>query len=193
MDGGAAEGTAVFARAAVAARAAALLGAVHGAEGRGGEGDEEPRPVADRGGDVLAADQACADEVESVARVESGAGGADGRAPVAAADREAFAGFGAGVVVVEDLAGFRVQGGGGAGEVDGVGAAARGGDLLQPARELRVLSDADCVAVCFGKLTQARRAVEGGAPLNRGELRGDGGDLPGWAAEAARMAGGGAL
>jgi hypothetical protein len=32
------------------------------------------------------------------------------------------------------------------------------------------LGDADRVAVCFGELTQARRAVENGAPVSRGEL-----------------------
>lgn len=122
--------------------------------------------------------------------MESGARGADGCASVAAADEEAFAGFGAGVVVVQDLAGRAVQGGGGAGEVDRVGAAAGGSDLLKPTRELRILGEADCVAVCFGELTQARRAVEGGAPVSRGVCRGDGGALSGWAAEAARVRGG---
>ncbi|GAA2446741.1 hypothetical protein GCM10010421_42990 [Streptomyces glaucus] len=163
-----------------------------GPEGRSGQGDEEARPVADRCGDVLAAEEAGADEVEGVSGVEAGAGGADGGAPVAAADEEAFTGFGTGVVVVQDLAGCAVDGGGRAGEVDGVGAAAGCGDLGQPAGELRVLGEADGVAVGFGELTQARRAVEGGAPVGRGELRGDGGDLPGWAAEAARWVVGGA-
>ncbi|MEV8020565.1 hypothetical protein AB0O76_30400 [Streptomyces sp. NPDC086554] len=55
------------------------------------------------------------------------------------------------------------------------------------------MGDAYRVTVCFGELTQARRAVEGGAPVSRGGFRGDGGDLPGWAAEAARSMGGGAL
>lgn len=119
--------------------------------------------------------------------MEVGAGWADACASVAAADEEAFAGFVAGVVVVEDLSGGAVQGGGGAREVDRVGAAAGCGDLFQQAGELGILGDADGVAVCFGELTQARRAVEDGAPVSRGELRGDGGDLPGWAAEAARM------
>lgn len=155
-------------------------------------GDEESGAVADGGGDVLAAEETGADEVVGVACVEAGAGRADGGASVAAADQESFAGLGAGVVVVQDLAGCAVEGGGRAGEVDGVGAAAGCGDLLQPARELRVLCDAECVAVCFGELTQARRAVEGGTPVSRGELRGDGGDLPGSAAEAARVMVGGA-
>ncbi|GGY02509.1 hypothetical protein GCM10010510_55830 [Streptomyces anandii JCM 4720] len=82
--------------------------------------------------------------------MEAGAGGADGCPAVAAADEEAFAGFVAGVVLAEDLAGRAVQGGGGAGEVDGVGAAAGSGDLLQPAREVRILGDADGVTVYFG-------------------------------------------
>lgn len=192
MDGAAPEGATVFALTTVAARSAELRGTVHGPERRGGESDEEPGPVAYRLGDVLAADQARTDEVEGVSGVEAGARGADGRAPVAAADGEPFAGLGAGVVVAEDLAGRRVQGGGRAGQVDGVGAAADGGDLLQPARELGVLCDADRVAVCFGELTQARRTVEDGAPVSRGELGCDGGDLPGWAAAAARMMVGGA-
>jgi hypothetical protein len=135
--------------------------------------------VTDVGGDVLAAEEARADEMEGIPGVEARAGCADGRASVAAADEEPFAGFGAGVVAVEDLAGSSVQGGGRAREVDGVGAAADCGDLLQPAGELRILGDADGVSVCFGELTQARRAVEGGAPVSRGELGCDGGDLPG--------------
>lgn len=192
VDGPAAERPPVIALGPVATGAAALPGTVHGPEGRGGQGDEEPGPVADVGGDVLAAQEARADEVEGVSGVESGAGRADGRASVAAADEEPFAGFVAGVVVLNDLAGCAVQGGGRTGEVDGVGAAAGCGDLLQPAGELGILGDADGVAVCFGELTQARRAVEGGAPVSRGELRGDGGDLPGWAAEAARVMVGGA-
>lgn len=168
MDGAAAEGPTVLAPSAVATRAAAFSGAVHGPEGRGGEGDEEPGATSDRGGDVLPADQARADEVEGVACVEARARCADGCASVAAADEEPFAGFGAGVVVVEDLAGCAVQGGGRAGEVDRVGAAARRGDLLQPAGEIRVLGDADGVTVGFGELAQARRAIEGGAPVSRG-------------------------
>lgn len=125
--------------------------------------------------------------------MEAGARTAHGRSAVAAADQEAFAGFVAGVVVAEDLAGRVVQGGGVAGEVDGVGAAAGGGDLLQPAGEVGVLGDAEGVSVGFGEVTQARRVVEGRAPVSRGGgVRGDGGDLPGWAAAAARVVGGGA-
>jgi hypothetical protein len=85
---------------------------VHGAEGRRGQGDEEPGPVANGGGDALAAEEARADEVEGVPGVEAGAGGADGCPAVAAADEEAFAGFVAGVVLAEDFTGRAVQGGG---------------------------------------------------------------------------------
>ncbi|MBQ1094065.1 hypothetical protein [Streptomyces sp. B93] len=74
-----------------------------------------------------------------------------------------------------------------------MGAAAGGGDLFQPARELGVLGEADGVAVGFGELTQARRAVEEGAPVSLGVLRGDGGALSGWAAEAARVMVGGVV
>lgn len=192
MDGSAAEPTAVLAGAAPAARSTDSPCPVDGSEGRSGQGNEEPGSVADGSRDVLAAEEARADEVEGVSGMEARAGQADSCTSVAAADEKAFAGLGAGVVVVEDLAGCGVQGGGRAGEVDGVGAAAGCGDLLQPARELGILGDADCVAVCFGELTQARRAGKDGAPVSRGELRGDGGDLPGWAAEAARWLGGGA-
>lgn len=193
VDGPAAERASVVALGPVAAGAAALPGTVHGPEGRGGQGDEEPGAVSDRCRDVLAAEEARADEMEGIPGVEARARCADGRASVAAADEEPFAGFGAGVVVLDDLAGCAVQGGGRAGEVDGVGAASDCGDLLQPAGELGILGDADRVSVCFGELAQARRAVEGGAPVSRGELGCDGGDLPGWAAEAARVMVGGAL
>jgi len=115
MDGGAAERAPVSAGAAFTAGAAPIPGTMDRPEGRGGEGDEEARAVADGGGDVLAAEEAGADEVEGVSGVEAGAGGADGCASVAAADGEAFAGFSAGVVVVKDLAGCVVQGGGRAG------------------------------------------------------------------------------
>lgn len=142
MDQAAAEGPPVFACAAVSAGAAPFASTVDRTEGRGGQGDEEPGAVAHGGRDVLAAEETRADEVVGVAGMEAGAGRADGGASVAAADEEAFAGFVAGVVVVEDLTGFPVQGGGGAGEVDGVGAATGCGDLLQPAGESGVLGDA---------------------------------------------------
>ncbi|GHA17963.1 hypothetical protein GCM10010389_65140 [Streptomyces echinoruber] len=173
------EGMAVVAGSAGPAGTAELPGTMDGTEGRGGQGDEEPGPVPDGGRDVLTAQEAGADEVVGVSGVEAGTGRTDGGASVAAADEESFAGFVAGVVVVEDFAGCAVQGGGEAGQVDGVGTAAGGGDLLQPARELRILGEADGVAVCFGEPTQARRAIEGGAPVSRSGCRGDGGDLPG--------------
>lgn len=71
MDDAAPEGTAVFAPPAVAARSAQLPGAVNRPEGGRGEGDEEPGAVADCGGDVLAAEEARADEVVGVPCVEA--------------------------------------------------------------------------------------------------------------------------
>ncbi|GHJ35288.1 hypothetical protein Sm713_08970 [Streptomyces sp. TS71-3] len=67
----AAERAAVFAGAAVTAGSADVSGAVDGAEGRCGQGDEEPGMVADVCGDAFAAEEACADQVEGVACVES--------------------------------------------------------------------------------------------------------------------------
>ncbi len=69
-----------------AARGPAVLGtgAVHVTEGRCGEGREDERVVRDGRGDGLAAEEACADHLERVARVDAGACGADGLAPVAA-------------------------------------------------------------------------------------------------------------
>jgi hypothetical protein len=52
-------------------RSAPFAVAVDGAEGRGGEGDEEPGSVPDGGGDVLAAEDARADEVVGVSGVEA--------------------------------------------------------------------------------------------------------------------------
>jgi hypothetical protein len=122
--------------------------------------------------------------------VEPRAGLADGGAAVAAADGEALEGFGDGVVVVEDFPGGRVAGGGGAGQVDRVGAAARGGDLLEPSGVLGVVGEANDVLVGVAEPAQARRAVENGAPALRGDGGGDGGGaLSGWAAEAAGMDG----
>lgn len=152
MDSSAAEGTAVLAGTAVAAGSADVRRPVDGSKGRSSQGDEETGPVADSGGDVLATEEASADEVEGVSGVEVGAGGADGGAAVAASDEETFAGFVAGVVVPKGLAGVAIQGGGGAGEVDGMSAPASGSDLFQPAGELGVLCEADCVAVGFGEL-----------------------------------------
>ncbi|BDM67320.1 hypothetical protein HEK616_08070 [Streptomyces nigrescens] len=196
VGGGAAGRAFVWAVGCMASRSAAFTGggrAMNRAEGRGGQGDEEPRVFAHVVRDVFPTDESGTDEVERVSGVEAGAGCADGGAAVAATDEEAFAGFVSGVVVVQDLAGRGVARGGRAGQVDRVGAAAGGGDLLKPARELRVLCEPDGVAVDFGELTQARRTVEDGTPVSRGDLGGDGGDLPGWAAEAARWLGGGVV
>lgn len=159
MDRAAADGATVFTGTAVAAGPAAVPGPVHGAEGRGRQSDKEARPFADRRWDCLASQEARADEMEGVSRMEAGAGGADGRAAVAAADGESFAGLPTGVVVVQDLARERVSRGRRAGEVDGVGASAGRGDLPQPSGELRILGESYGVAVCFGELTQARRAI----------------------------------
>jgi hypothetical protein len=149
VHGAAAKGAAVFAHPTVAAAPALLSGPVHGAEGRGGQGHEEPRAVPDRGWDVLAAEEACANEVKGVARMEAGACRADGCAAVAAADEEAFTWFVPGVVVVENFPRCGVQGRSRAGQVDGVCAATGSGDLVQPARELRVLGETNCVTVRF--------------------------------------------
>lgn len=72
VGGAAAEGAPVFAGSAVAARSATLVpGTMDRPERRRGEGDEQAGAVADGGGDVLAAEEARADEVEGVARVEA--------------------------------------------------------------------------------------------------------------------------
>lgn len=53
-----------------------------------------------------------------------------------------------------------------------------------------MVGEPDDVLVGVAELTQARRAVEDGAPVSRAVLGVDGGgDLPGWAAEAARWDG----
>lgn len=196
VDGGAACRSFVCAVGRTTSRSAAFPGggrAMNRAEGRSGECDEEPGVFADVVRDVLAADEPGADEVERVSGMEAGAGGTDSGPAVAAADQEVFAGFVSCVVVVQDLAGRGVAHGGRTGQVDRVGAAAGRGDLLKPAGELQVLRKPDGVAVDFGELTQARRTVEDGAPVSRGDLGGDGGDLPGWAAEAARWLGDGVV
>lgn len=81
--------------------------------------------------------------------MESGAGGADGRAAVSAADQQPFVRFVRGVVAVQDLAGQAVTGGGCALEVDRVSTATGSGDLCDPAAEVRVLDEADQVLVDF--------------------------------------------
>lgn len=178
--------------ATVGARAGAASFAVCGgtvdrAEGGGRQREEQPGPFPYVRRYGLAADESSPDQVEGVAGVEAGAGGAYSRAAVAAADQQPFTGFCGGVVVVQDFTGAGVTGGGRSGELDRVGAAARRTHLLQPPAEPGVLDEADQVLVDFGELTQTRRAVEHGASVSRGILGGDGGDLPGWAAVAARM------
>ncbi|GHJ35289.1 hypothetical protein Sm713_08980 [Streptomyces sp. TS71-3] len=81
--------------------------------------------------------------------------------------------------MVQDLAGVRVQGRGVAGEVDRVGASACGSDLLEPAGEFRVLGEAYGVAVDLGEVAQARRGVEGSAPVAGIGIESDGGALSG--------------
>jgi hypothetical protein len=191
VDAAAADRLAVLAGSAAGVAALAAGCTVDGAEAGGGQGGEEAGSVAYCVGDVLAAGQSGADQVVGVAGVEPGAGFADGRSTVAAADGQALEGFGGGVVVVEDFPGGRIPGGGGAGQVDRVGAAARGGDLLEPAGVLGVVGESDDVLVGVAEPAQARRAVEDGAPALRGGGGGDGGGaLSGWAAEAAGVNGG---
>lgn len=72
MDRSAAERTAVPADTPAPSRMAAVVsGTVDRAEGRRGQRDEEPGPMADGGGNALAADQARADEVVGVSSMES--------------------------------------------------------------------------------------------------------------------------
>jgi hypothetical protein len=67
--------------------------------------------------------------------------------------------------------------------------AAYGSDSFQPPGERRIGCHADQVLVSDAQLTQARRAVERGAPVSSCLIGTDGGDLPGQAAGAARMDG----
>jgi hypothetical protein len=72
VDDSAAEGTPVRTGTPIATRAATPLpGTMDGSERGRSEGDEESGAVADGGGDVLAAEEARADEVVGVARVQS--------------------------------------------------------------------------------------------------------------------------
>lgn len=54
---------------AVTTGAAALPGSMNRTEGRGGKGDEEPRSLADCGGNTLAAEETRTDKVEGVPSV----------------------------------------------------------------------------------------------------------------------------
>lgn len=101
--------------------------AVHRTERRCGEGGEHPWPVGDRGGDALgAAGQTSSQEVEGVGCVAVRAGRAHGVSAVAARGEHVATGRG------EHLAGGGVGDGPGAGEVDGLQAAADGFDLGPP-------------------------------------------------------------
>jgi hypothetical protein len=148
----------MFADSAVPSRAAYSpvrgTGTVHCAEGRGGEGDEQPGVTLHAVGDALAAQKPGADQVEGVARMEVGARFAARLSPVAAADRHTAAGFVAGVVVPQQLTRQSVMGGGVPGKVDRVSAPSNGFDLLQPAREARFANEPDEVALGRGETAQ---------------------------------------
>ncbi|NHO83465.1 hypothetical protein HA073_20870 [Micromonospora sp. CMU55-4] len=134
--GAAGRGSAVAALPA-AAGVAADVPVVNRAEGRGGEGGEDDRVPADRGGNALAAGQSATDDLVRVASVDPGAVPADRIAAVTARLVERAVGQFVGVLLAEDSAGVAVDGGDGAGEADRAGAAAGGAGVLQPAGELR--------------------------------------------------------
>ena len=119
-------GLAVRAELAFAARVTGLpaAGAVHRAEGRGGESEEDQRIVCHGLGDVLAALDAAADHLEGVAGVQAGAGRADGFATVAAALEQDAEGLVGGAEDAQHLARVRVDASGGTGQTDGMGAVA---------------------------------------------------------------------
>ena len=105
---------------------------VDGAEGGGGEGDEDGGVGGDVGGDALAAGQPGADEVVGVAAVGFGAAGAGGGAAVAAGlvdhpVRHAEGGDGA-----QQLPGGRVDVADVAAQPDGAGAGGGGPDVIEP-------------------------------------------------------------
>jgi hypothetical protein len=99
------------------------------AERRRGERGEHARVRADALRDALAAGQSGPDEVEGVRSVAARAGGAAGRAAVAAGDQEATGRFVNGVEGVQDFAGRAVHGGAVADELHGAGAAGNAHDL----------------------------------------------------------------
>jgi hypothetical protein len=91
-------------------------------------------------GGALAASQAGGDQVEGVAAVDLGAGGAAGGAAVVAADEELSGREAGRVEVVEDVADFAGRGvdvvlGAVAVEADRVGAAAESGELAEGTRQ----------------------------------------------------------
>ena len=148
MPGEAGSGAAVLARGGITAGvaglglagAAGLVGAgvladrpgVDGAEGRGGERDEQGRVGGDGRGDALAADESGADELVGVAAVGFGAAGAGGGAAVAARlvdhpVRHAEGGDGA-----QELAGGGVDVADVAAQLDGAGAGGGVPDVTEP-------------------------------------------------------------
>lgn len=118
-----------------AAGVARHVAVVDGAEGGGGEGGEDDRVPADRGGDALAAGQAATDDLVGVAPVDPGAVLTYRFAAVAARLVERSVGQLVGVQPARDAAGVPVDGGDGAGEADRASAAAGGAGVLQPAGE----------------------------------------------------------
>lgn len=120
-----------------AAGVAGDVAVVDRAEGRGGEGGEDDRVPADRGGDALAAGQSATDDLVGVALVDPGAVRAHRFAAVAARLVERAVGQLVGVLLAQDSAGVAVNGGDGAGEADRAGASTGGAGVLQPAGELR--------------------------------------------------------
>jgi hypothetical protein len=118
---------------------------VDGAEGRGGEGDEDPGVGADGVGHSLAAGQAGADEVVGVGGAEAGAGRAAGGAAVAARGEQAARGLVGCGVGAHHLAGRGVDDGALACQADGFGATAEAFDLLLCAVEVGVVDQVEQV------------------------------------------------
>ena len=141
VAGGAQDGAAVGGDLRVAAQVAGPdlpVARVHdpgvdGPERGRGQGGEHGRVGGDGVGDAFAADEAGADELVGVGAVGLGAPGADRGAAVAAGDVDDAVGHRPGVAGGEDGAGGGVDGVQLAGEPDGAGAAAGGGDVVEPA------------------------------------------------------------
>lgn len=121
---------------AVVGAAAAGAAVVDRAEAGGGEGGEDAGVGGDLFRGALAAAQSGGDEVEGVAAVDLGAGGAAGGAAVVAADEQLAGREGGRVEVLENAAdltrgGVDVVLGAVAVEADRVGAAAESGELAK--------------------------------------------------------------
>ncbi len=101
-----------------------------------GEGGEHARVTGDSVGHALAAGQAASDDLPGVTLVDLRTAGADGFAPVAAADEQDAAGLGCGVVDRCSLAGGAVDGVDPASQADRVGAVPGADELLFPAVEV---------------------------------------------------------